>query len=146
MENWAIGHASSPRNMQTLSYTEWVMFPPVFLSPPCVLFIYYYGWYDAADDYYYCYYYFPFQNVGWNIPHGHSLQARCKDLGLYKLLGETRVLCSNGLWAPRMPSCVQTTLLTNFSGKIPLLIMSIMTIYQMSATISFNSLHSQWRN
>uniref|UniRef100_A0A1B0AZJ9 Locomotion-related protein Hikaru genki n=1 Tax=Glossina palpalis gambiensis TaxID=67801 RepID=A0A1B0AZJ9_9MUSC len=54
-------------------------------------------------------------NVGWDLPHGHSLQARCKDLGLYKLLGESRVLCSNGLWAPRMPSCVPTTLLTNFS-------------------------------
>lgn len=53
--------------------------------------------------------------------HGHSLQARCKDLGLYKLLGETRVLCSNGLWAPRMPSCVPTTLLTNYSGKYSML-------------------------
>lgn len=57
------------------------------------------------------------KNVGWAVPHGHSLQARCKDLGLYKLLGESRVLCSNGLWAPRMPSCVPTTLLTNFSGN-----------------------------
>lgn len=53
--------------------------------------------------------------MGWDLPHGHSLQARCKDLGMYKLLGESRVLCSNGLWAPRMPSCVPTTLLTNFS-------------------------------
>ncbi|XP_055380198.1 locomotion-related protein Hikaru genki isoform X2 [Condylostylus longicornis] len=58
-------------------------------------------------------------NVGWDLPHGHSLQARCKDLGLYKLLGESRVLCSNGLWAPRMPSCVPTTLLTNFSDDSP---------------------------
>lgn len=57
------------------------------------------------------------KNVGWDVPHGHSLQARCKDLGLYKLLGETRVLCSNGQWAPRIPTCVSTTLLTNFSGK-----------------------------
>lgn len=57
-----------------------------------------------------------FQSVGWDLPHGHSLQARCSDLGMYKLLGESRVLCSNGLWAPRMPSCVPTTLLTNYSG------------------------------
>lgn len=62
-------------------------------------------------------FFFNLQSVGWDVPHGHSLQARCKDLGLYKLLGETRVLCSNGLWAPRMPSCVPTTLLTNFSGN-----------------------------
>ncbi|XP_055686995.1 locomotion-related protein Hikaru genki [Lutzomyia longipalpis] len=57
--------------------------------------------------------------VGWDLPHGHSLQARCKDLGMYKLLGESRVLCSNGLWAPRMPSCVPTTLLTNYSDDSP---------------------------
>lgn len=55
------------------------------------------------------------QNVGWDLPHGHSLQARCQELGIYKLLGESRVLCSNGLWAPRMPSCVPTTILTNYS-------------------------------
>lgn len=55
------------------------------------------------------------QNVGWDLPHGHSLQARCQELGIYKLLGESRVLCSNGLWAPRMPSCVPTTVLTNYS-------------------------------
>lgn len=61
-------------------------------------------------------YYPPLQSVGWDLPHGHSLQARCSDLGMYKLLGESRVLCSNGLWAPRMPSCVPTTLLTNYSG------------------------------
>ncbi|XP_068148271.1 locomotion-related protein Hikaru genki isoform X1 [Drosophila tropicalis] len=54
-------------------------------------------------------------NVGWDLPHGHSLQARCAELGIYKLLGESRVLCSNGLWAPRMPSCVPTTVLTNYS-------------------------------
>ncbi|KAL7735214.1 hypothetical protein ACLKA6_016128 [Drosophila palustris] len=54
-------------------------------------------------------------NVGWDLPHGHSLQARCQELGIYKLLGESRVLCSNGLWAPRMPSCVPTTTLTNYS-------------------------------
>ncbi|ALC42042.1 hig [Drosophila busckii] len=54
-------------------------------------------------------------SVGWDLPHGHSLQARCLELGIYKLLGESRVLCSNGLWAPRMPSCVPTTILTNYS-------------------------------
>ncbi|XP_055601086.1 locomotion-related protein Hikaru genki-like isoform X2 [Uranotaenia lowii] len=57
--------------------------------------------------------------LGWDLPHGHTLQARCRDLGLYKLLGETKVLCSNGLWAPKMPSCVPTTLLTNYSDDSP---------------------------
>ncbi|XP_029708621.2 locomotion-related protein Hikaru genki isoform X4 [Aedes albopictus] len=57
--------------------------------------------------------------IGWDLPHGHTLQARCRDLGLYKLLGETKVLCSNGMWAPKMPSCVPTTLLTNYSDDSP---------------------------
>uniref|UniRef100_A0A182QFQ6 Locomotion-related protein Hikaru genki n=1 Tax=Anopheles farauti TaxID=69004 RepID=A0A182QFQ6_9DIPT len=57
--------------------------------------------------------------LGWDLPHGHTLQARCHDLGLYKLLGESKVLCSNGLWAPKMPSCVPTTLLTNYSDDSP---------------------------
>lgn len=55
----------------------------------------------------------------WDLPHGHTLQARCYDLGLYKLIGEAKVLCSNGLWAPKMPSCVPTTLLTNYSDDSP---------------------------
>ncbi|XP_055637113.1 locomotion-related protein Hikaru genki isoform X2 [Toxorhynchites rutilus septentrionalis] len=57
--------------------------------------------------------------LGWDLPHGHTLQARCRDLGLYKLLGEAKVLCSNGMWAPKMPSCVPTTLLTNYSDDSP---------------------------
>lgn len=47
------------------------------------------------------------------------MQARCNDLGLYKLIGEAKVLCSNGLWAPRVPTCVPTTLLTNYSDDSP---------------------------
>lgn len=74
-----------------------------------------------------------FQSVGWDLPHGNSLQARCIDLGMYKLLGESRVLCSNGLWAPRMPSCVSTTLLTNYSGVCSVkLLPSISTVSDCS--------------
>lgn len=47
------------------------------------------------------------------------MQARCSDLGLYKLIGEAKVLCSNGLWAPRIATCVPTTLLTNYSDDSP---------------------------
>lgn len=59
------------------------------------------------------------QTIGWVLPHGQALQARCSEIGMYKLLGESRVHCSNGLWAPRMPSCVPTTLLTNYSDDSP---------------------------
>ncbi|KAL7046572.1 hypothetical protein ACKWTF_002641 [Chironomus riparius] len=57
--------------------------------------------------------------LNWDLPHGHTLQARCADLGLYKLVGEAKVLCSNGLWAPKLPQCVPTTLLTNYSDDSP---------------------------
>lgn len=57
--------------------------------------------------------------MNWDLPHGHTLQARCEDLGLYKLVGEAKVLCSNGLWAPKLPQCVPTTLLTNYSDDSP---------------------------
>jgi hypothetical protein len=57
--------------------------------------------------------------LNWDLPHGHTLQARCEDLGLYKLVGEAKVLCSNGLWAPKLPQCVPTTLLTNYSDDSP---------------------------
>ncbi|XP_063699291.1 locomotion-related protein Hikaru genki [Culicoides brevitarsis] len=57
--------------------------------------------------------------TGWDLPHGGKIEARCKDLGLYKLIGESKVLCSNGLWAPKMPTCVPTTLLTNYSDDSP---------------------------
>lgn len=59
------------------------------------------------------------QTLNWDLPHGHTLQARCEDLGLYKLVGEAKVLCSNGLWAPKLPQCVPTTLLTNYSDDSP---------------------------
>lgn len=79
---------------------------------------------------------FYFKTPNWDLPHGHTLQARCSDLGLYKLTGEAKVLCSNGLWvssnafkfkvnsinflkAPKMPTCVPTTLLTNYSEDSP---------------------------
>lgn len=41
---------------------------------------------------------------------------RCKQLGLYKLLGTANPRCQNGNWTTRLPSCVPTTLLTNFTG------------------------------
>ncbi|KAH0812019.1 hypothetical protein GEV33_010772 [Tenebrio molitor] len=41
---------------------------------------------------------------------------RCRELGLYKLLGTASPRCQNGVWSSRLPSCVPTTLLTNFTG------------------------------
>lgn len=58
-----------------------------------------------------------FKAAGWVFPHGARLQIRCRELGLYKLLGTATPRCQNGVWSSKLPSCVPTTLLTNFTGK-----------------------------
>lgn len=63
-------------------------------------------------------FHFIFQSAGWVLPHRHSLQARCSEMGIYKLLGDSRVLCTNGN-VDRMPTCVPTTMLTNYSDDSP---------------------------
>ncbi|CAH1372424.1 unnamed protein product [Tenebrio molitor] len=65
-----------------------------------------------------------FRNVsihtaGWVFPHEAKLQIRCRELGLYKLLGTASPRCQNGVWSSRLPSCVPTTLLTNFTEDAP---------------------------
>ncbi|XP_065172181.1 locomotion-related protein Hikaru genki [Atheta coriaria] len=65
-----------------------------------------------------------FRNVtihtaGWVLPHGAKLQTRCKELGMYKLLGAASPQCQNGEWSSKLPSCVPTTLITNFTEDAP---------------------------
>ncbi|VEN60620.1 unnamed protein product [Callosobruchus maculatus] len=59
------------------------------------------------------------RSTGWDFPHGAKLQMRCRELGLYKLLGTSAPQCQNGAWNARLPSCVPTTLLTNFTEDAP---------------------------
>ncbi|XP_030766186.1 locomotion-related protein Hikaru genki [Sitophilus oryzae] len=58
-------------------------------------------------------------NPGLVFPHGSQLQIRCRELGLYKLLGTANPRCHNGEWSTRLPSCVSTTLLTNYTEDSP---------------------------
>ncbi|KAJ8916886.1 hypothetical protein NQ315_013354, partial [Exocentrus adspersus] len=56
------------------------------------------------------------QTNEWTFPHGAKLRIRCREVGLYKLLGTASPYCQNGVWSSQFPSCVPTTLLTNFTG------------------------------
>lgn len=58
-------------------------------------------------------------STGWTFPHGAKLHVRCRELGLYKLVGTATPRCENGVWSTRLPSCVPTTLLTNFTEDSP---------------------------
>ncbi|XP_017770659.1 PREDICTED: locomotion-related protein Hikaru genki-like, partial [Nicrophorus vespilloides] len=58
-------------------------------------------------------------SAGWVFPHGSKLHIRCREVGLYKLLGFATPQCQNGLWSAKLPSCVPTTMLTNFTEDSP---------------------------
>ncbi|XP_024080375.1 locomotion-related protein Hikaru genki [Cimex lectularius] len=54
------------------------------------------------------------------FPHNSVLYARCREpLGLYKLLGESQLTCQNGVWSSKLPSCIPTTVLTNYTEDSP---------------------------
>ncbi|KAJ9584513.1 hypothetical protein L9F63_021123, partial [Diploptera punctata] len=53
------------------------------------------------------------------FPHGAIVLARCRELGVYKLLGESSLQCKNGAWSHRIPACIPTTMLTNFTEDSP---------------------------
>lgn len=51
-----------------------------------------------------------------HFPHGSTIVARCRHFGLYKLKGDGVMRCENGEWIPKLPECVPTTVVTNFTG------------------------------
>ncbi|PNF36286.1 hypothetical protein B7P43_G05854 [Cryptotermes secundus] len=53
------------------------------------------------------------------FPHGAMVLVRCRELGVYKLLGESSLQCQNGVWTHRPPACIPTTMLTNFTEDSP---------------------------
>ncbi|XP_073975451.1 locomotion-related protein hikaru genki isoform X2 [Rhodnius prolixus] len=55
-----------------------------------------------------------------SFPHNSAVDARCREpLGLYKLSGEPQLTCRNGDWSSRLPSCIPTTILTNYTDDSP---------------------------
>ncbi|XP_019878837.2 locomotion-related protein Hikaru genki-like [Aethina tumida] len=59
------------------------------------------------------------KDIGLVYPHGTVLKARCREIGMYKLLGNSTPKCENGVWSSRLPSCVRTTLFTNLTEDAP---------------------------
>ncbi|XP_023947925.1 locomotion-related protein Hikaru genki [Bicyclus anynana] len=52
-------------------------------------------------------------------PHGSELITRCADFGLYKILGDQSTVCDNGVWSNKLPTCIPTSVLTNYTGGAP---------------------------
>lgn len=51
------------------------------------------------------------------ILHGERVTVRCRELGRYKLVGDPLLVCRNGGWSGKSPSCIPTTSISNYSGK-----------------------------
>lgn len=52
------------------------------------------------------------------IAHGERVTVRCRELGRYKLIGDPFLQCRNGEWSGKTPSCLPTTSISNYTGKI----------------------------
>ncbi|XP_073955742.1 locomotion-related protein hikaru genki isoform X2 [Choristoneura fumiferana] len=69
-----------------------------------------------------------------HFSHGATIVARCRNFGLYKMKGDGVLRCENGEWVPKLPECVPTTVITNFTGDAPPTI--LYTVVSGSAVVS----------
>ncbi|XP_076764258.1 locomotion-related protein hikaru genki isoform X1 [Xylocopa sonorina] len=51
------------------------------------------------------------------IPHGERVTVRCRELGKYKLIGDSLLHCRNASWNGKLPSCTPTTAISNYTGE-----------------------------
>nr|XP_050857993.1 locomotion-related protein Hikaru genki isoform X2 [Vespula vulgaris] len=49
------------------------------------------------------------------VPHGERVMVRCRELGKYKLIGDPSLHCRNATWNGKLPSCVPTTAISNYT-------------------------------
>ncbi|XP_015437862.1 PREDICTED: locomotion-related protein Hikaru genki [Dufourea novaeangliae] len=52
-----------------------------------------------------------------SVPHGERVTVRCRELGKYKLIGDSLLHCRNASWNGKLPSCAPTTAISNYTGE-----------------------------
>ncbi|XP_024947533.1 locomotion-related protein Hikaru genki isoform X4 [Cephus cinctus] len=50
------------------------------------------------------------------VPHGERVALRCRELGRYKLIGDSVLHCRNSVWNGTLPTCIPTTAISNYTG------------------------------
>ncbi|XP_029055571.2 locomotion-related protein Hikaru genki isoform X4 [Osmia bicornis bicornis] len=50
------------------------------------------------------------------VPHGERVTIRCRELGKYKLIGDSLLHCRNTSWTGKLPYCSPTTAISNYTG------------------------------
>ncbi|XP_043522796.1 locomotion-related protein Hikaru genki [Frieseomelitta varia] len=53
------------------------------------------------------------------VPHGEQVTVRCRELGRYKLVGDSLLHCRNASWSGKLPSCTPTTAISNYTEDVP---------------------------
>ncbi|KAL6256383.1 hypothetical protein P5V15_012497 [Pogonomyrmex californicus] len=53
------------------------------------------------------------------VPHNERVTVRCRELGKYKFIGDSLLHCHNGTWNGKIPYCVPTTSLSNYTEDVP---------------------------
>lgn len=53
------------------------------------------------------------------VPHGERVTVRCRELGKYKLVGDSLLHCRNASWSGKLPSCTPTTAISNYTEDVP---------------------------
>ncbi|XP_076248764.1 locomotion-related protein hikaru genki isoform X2 [Calliopsis andreniformis] len=53
------------------------------------------------------------------VPHGERVTVRCRELGKYKLIGDSTLHCRNASWNGKLPSCAPTTAISNYTEDVP---------------------------
>lgn len=53
------------------------------------------------------------------VAHGERVTVRCRELGKYKLIGDSQLHCRNTTWNGKLPSCVPTTAISNYTEDVP---------------------------
>ncbi|XP_024947531.1 locomotion-related protein Hikaru genki isoform X2 [Cephus cinctus] len=53
------------------------------------------------------------------VPHGERVALRCRELGRYKLIGDSVLHCRNSVWNGTLPTCIPTTAISNYTEDVP---------------------------
>lgn len=53
------------------------------------------------------------------VPHGERVTIRCRELGRYKLIGDSVLDCRNASWNGKLPACAPTTAISNYTEDVP---------------------------
>ncbi|XP_011635095.1 locomotion-related protein Hikaru genki [Pogonomyrmex barbatus] len=53
------------------------------------------------------------------VPHNERVTVRCRELGKYKFIGDSLLHCHDGTWNGKIPYCVPTTSLSNYTEDVP---------------------------